>query len=166
MKVDDKHFYHGAAVMQIAEDRHFTAINPLQINGSICHNGFLINTNIVVYPKYAAKPKGRHKEYQFTFKEENRAELAQIAQHHPHLFISLVCVHDREICCLTYQQFRDLHERRLNDVGHEEEQFVVLVTLPEGKKFRVYVNASGTRGKYLGKQILVARSCFPAVLFD
>ena len=32
MKVEDKHLYHGAAVMQIAEDENFTAINPLQLN--------------------------------------------------------------------------------------------------------------------------------------
>lgn len=165
MKVDDKHFYYGAAVMQIAEDKHFTAINPLRMNGVTSQNGFLINTNIVVYPKYAGKPKGTHKEYQFTFKEENIAELEEIVKHHPHLFIALVCVHDREVCCLTYAQFRDLYQRRRKSAGHDEEQLVVIATLPKGKQFRVYVNAAGTRGKFLGKQLLVARSDFPAALF-
>ena len=166
MKVDDKHFYHGAAIMQIAEDEHFTAINPLLLNGHTSYNGFLINRGIAIYPKYAGRPRGSFKEYQFTFKHENIEELEQIREHNRRLYIALVCVRDREICGLTYEQFRSLYERRQEDLGHDEEQFVVLVTLPKGKQFRVYVNAAGTRNKYLGEQLLVARSAFPGMLFN
>ena len=165
MEIKDKHLFHGAAIIQIAEDEHFTAINPLQVNGATTHNAFLINTNIAVYPKYASNPKGKHKEYQFTFKQENIEELERIHEHHPNVYVLLVCVHDREVCCLTYAQFRDLYNRRVKQVGHEEEQFVILATLP-ARKFRVYVNAPGVRGKLIGKEILVARSGFPGMLFS
>lgn len=164
MKVEEKHFYHGAAVMQIAEDEHFTAINPLRLNGTICHNGFLVNENIAVYFKYAGKPNGNH--YQFNFKQESIEELKRIKEQHPHLFIALVCVQDREICGLTYEKFSKLHQRRRKNAGHDEDQLVVLAQLPEGKKFRVYVNAAGTKNTHLGRQFLVARMGFPGMLFN
>ena len=33
MNIKDDHFYHGAALIQIAEDKRFTAINALKVKG-------------------------------------------------------------------------------------------------------------------------------------
>jgi hypothetical protein len=165
MSIKDKHLYYGAAIIKIAEDEHFTAINPLELNGVTSQNGFLVNTNVVVYPKYATSPNGSHREYQFNFKQENLLELDRISQRHANLFIPLVCVRDREVCGLTYSQLQNLRKRRAKDVGWDEDQLVVLTHIPKGRQFRVYVNASGTRNQYLGQPLLVPRSAFPAMLF-
>ena len=79
-------------------------------------------------------------------------------------FIALVCVKDREIACLTFKQLKDLVARRRKAKGTSEEQYVVLVTAPEGKSLRAYVNAPSKRGRILGR-LLINRKLFPGALF-
>ena len=75
MRIDDDHLYHGAALIQIAEDKHFTAINALDKDGTGLSNAFRVNADIGVLLKYSSKPKGPVKEYQFTFTREHIAQL-------------------------------------------------------------------------------------------
>ena len=67
MKINDDHMYHGAALTQIAEHEQFTAINAFEHGGKTSRSAFIVNHDIGVYLKYAGKPVGRYKEYQFTF---------------------------------------------------------------------------------------------------
>lgn len=165
MKINDDHLYHGAALTQIAEDPQFTAINAFKLNGVTSRSAFRINDDIGVYLKYATKPKGRFKEYPFTFNREHLAELDAMADATPHLYLALVCVDARQVCCLAYAQFSELVTRRHRAKGEEEDQYTVLATLPDGGKFRVYVNAPGVRKQWLGKPLLIARKEFPERLF-
>jgi hypothetical protein len=43
--------------------------------------------------------------------------------------------------------------------------YTILATLVDHGRIHVYVNAPGTKGKFLGKEKIVARSAFPAALF-
>ena len=82
-----------------------------------------------------------------------------------HVYLALVCVDGRHICCLAYPELKALIARRQKAKGEEEEQYVIPVTMPEGKAFRVYVNAPGQKKTMLGKPALIARSDFPNRLF-
>ena len=164
MKIRDEHLYHGAALTQIAEHPSFTAINGVRDDGALHRSAFRINDNIGVYFKYASKPKPPHKEYLFTFNAEHIRDLAQLKKKLKKLFIGLVCVKDAEICCLPYELLcKMLEERRESIVG--EDVNTVLVTVPDRKKLRVYMNAPGRKRTMLSEH-LIARSAFPGDIFD
>ena len=166
MRVHDDHMYHGSALIQIAEHPQFTAINSLTNRGVVVPTAYRVNNDIAVYLKYASKPTRTYKEYSFTFKESQLQELDEIAEVHPHTFVALVCVKDREICCLGHAQLTDLIDRRQKAKGSREDQYVILVTVPKGKSLRAYVNAPDVRKKFLGKQLIINRNAFPSALFD
>src|SRR5262249_49248048 len=152
--------YHGSALIQIAEHPQFTAINSLANHGEAVRIAYKVNNDIAVYLKYASQPNSI-KEYVFKFTESQLQELAEIAQVQPHTFLVLVCVKDREICCLSYRQLLELIERRREAKGSSEHQYVILVTVPAGKSLRAYINAPGVRKKFLGKELIVGRNAFP-----
>lgn len=166
MQIHNDHLYHGAALTQIAEHKQFTAINAFKMKDGISRSAFLINDEIGVYMKYATKPKLPYKEYGFTFRVEHLAELEKIAKKCDSVFIGLVCVNDRQICCLRYETLLDLVEKRKADRGMSENQYIVLVTLPQNKAFRVYMSPAGVKKKILGDPILIARNAFPDALFS
>src|SRR5215813_6955654 len=108
MRIHDDHMFHGSALIQIAEHPQFTSINSLRHGGMIVPTAFEVNNDIAVYLKYATKPSASFKEYQFTFRESQLRDLDAIAQVHPRTFIGLVCVRNREICCLRHSELKDL----------------------------------------------------------
>ncbi len=165
MNIHDDHMYHGAALIQIAEHELFTAINSLKCDGAIISVAYRINDDIAVYLKYASKPTKAFKEYPFTFTKHQLEELERISKVNPKEFVVMVCVRDREICCITYGQLMSLVALRQKAKGSPEEQYVVLVTAPKGKGFRVYVNAPGKRKTMLGKALKVPRNAFPDAIF-
>jgi hypothetical protein len=166
MTIHDDHMYHGAALIQIAEHPSFTAINSLRTAAGVFHNAYRINQDIAVYLKYASKPTQAFDEYQFTFTKEHLEELEAITSVSLELFVVLVCIQDRQICSLKYSQLLELVEYRRKSKKEDEDQYVVLATLPKGKAFRVYVNAAGVKKKYTGKQLIVARNAFPGLIFE
>lgn len=166
MKIDKDQFYHGAALIQIAEHEKFTAINALHVGGIKYENAYRINDSSAVFLKYASKPRPPHSEYVFTFKEEHLGQLNLISKACEHVYIPLICVHDKEICCITYGQLQDLIELRRSEKGSLEPQYTVLVTAAAGKKLRIYVNAPGMKGRLLGEPILVGRNEFPNIIFS
>lgn len=165
MNIHDDHLYHGAALIQIAEHPSFTAINSLRTTAGVFHNAYRINQDIAIYLKYASKPKAAFDEYQFTFTLAHLEELDSIDGVSLKLFIGLVCIEDRQICCLTYGDILGLIDTRRKSKGGNEDQYTVLAQLEKGKAFRVYVNAAGTKKKFAGKQLVVARNAFPAAIF-
>jgi hypothetical protein len=167
MHIDDDHLYHGAALTQIAEHPAFTAINAFKDATNISRSAFRVNDDIAVYFKYATKPKPPYDEFVFTFSTDNLDEVHRIAQLVPRkTFLALVCVLARHICCLPYDQLVVLLKRRTKDVGYDEDQYTILVTLDEGKSFRAYVNKSGKKKTMLGKPIVISRNKFPNQLFE
>ncbi len=165
MKIDEDHKFHGAALVQIAEDPHFTAINALKLNGETARNAYRINDNIGVYLKYATKPVTRYKEYRFTFSKEHLDLLVKLKSATGKVYLALVCVSGREICCLPYEKLLELIEARHAAKGSKEEQYVIPVVLPQRKSFRVYINSPGERGRILGEEHIVSRNDFPSKLF-
>jgi len=166
MKIHDDHMYHGAALTQIAEHPQFTAINGFLVNGSLSRSSFRINNDVGVYLKYAAKPFGRYKEYRFTFTSDNLEELTALAKKTDRVFAALVCIKHREVCCLPYTELLKLREKRREEKGTSEDQYVVLVNLEKNQSFRVYINAPGVKGKLLGKPVIIPRNDFPNALFS
>lgn len=110
------------------------------------------------------KTAGRFKEYQFTFTKEHRTELKNIVSAGGELYIALVCVKDKHICCITYQEFEKLLEARRESAGRIESQLVILVTLNPGEAFRAYVNSPRKRGTLLKPKLTIPRNRFPEIV--
>ena len=165
VRIDDDHMYHGAALIQIAEHPQFTAINSLKVSGAVSPAAYKINDEIAVYLKYAWSPTRTYKEYTFAFHQEQLDELSEIAAINPRTFVVLVCVKERDICCISFEQLQELIGRRETAKGGPEDQYSILVTAPKGKRFRVYVNAPGVRKKMLDKEIVISRSAVPSIIF-
>ncbi len=166
MNIKDDHLYHGAALTQIAEHPQFTAINSVTEKGNASRSSFLINKGAVVFLKYATAAKGRFAEYKFTFTRQHLNEIEKLSKKYDLVVAALVCVKAREICCLTNDQLVSLIDRRIKEKGDGEDQYQVLVTVPKGKKFRVYLNQPGRRKIILGDELLIARNAFPNALFE
>ena len=165
MKINDDHMYHGAALTQVAEHPQFTAINAFKRAGAVSRSAFKVNVDIGVYLKYASKPKAPYGEYVFTFGEDHLRELKSLKKKSSRTFLALVCVHERQICCLPYPGLLQLLAARKKAKGSSEAQYTVLVTAPARKSFRVYMNAPGRRKRWLGDPLIIARNDFPDVIF-
>lgn len=165
MKIQDEHLYHGAALIQIAENANFTAINALRIGSEVVSSAYKINDHIAVYFKYAVSPHGSYKEYGFTFTSDHVTLLRRVAVVNGSAFIALVCVGAREVCVITVDQLAELIARRQKANGGQEDQYTLLVTAEAGKSLRVYVNHPGKKRKILGKPIVVSRKAFPNSVF-
>lgn len=164
MKINNDHLYHGAALTQVAEHRTFKAINEVSHAGARSRCAFLINADIGLYLKYATRPKGRFKEFIFTFREEHLEELSVLKARAKKIFVGLICVSARQICCVPYKTLLALIAERKRDKGSDEALYTVLVTMPSGKSFRVYMNAPGQRKVMIGERI-IPRDDFPDVIF-
>ena len=165
LKIHDDHLYHGAALNQIAEHKQFTSINVLEIKGERFNNIYEINKAILVHLKYATKPKGSLNEYQFTFNTEHLELLAKANRHANNFVIAFVCVKDREICALPYSELIRLIDLRRAAVDNDEDQYVLLLSLPKDSAFRVCMAQPGRRGVSLTKEIKIARNKFPNCIF-
>jgi len=49
MRISDEHFYHGAALTQIAEHPKFTVINGFRINKKLSRSAFKVNDGIGIF---------------------------------------------------------------------------------------------------------------------
>jgi hypothetical protein len=165
MKINDDHMYHGAALTQIAEHPQFTAINAFKHKGATSRSSFIINTDIGVYLKYATKAIKPFKEFRFTFLGSHLEELKELESRFEKVYIGLVCVRAKQICAISYKQFEDFLAERREAKGSRESIYTIIVTVPKGKRFRVYVNQPGERKKSLGV-VRVPRNTFPGCLFD
>ena len=165
MKINDDHLYHGAALLQIAEDPRFTAINSIEVSGKKSRSAYRINDSTGIFLKYASKPSKNLGEYPFTFARSHLRELKGIDGQVAKLFVALVCVKDREIACLAFSQLEELVERRRESKGAREQQYIVLVTCHKGRALRAYVNMPNRRKLILGKSLVIKRKLFPEALF-
>ena len=97
MKIRDDHMFHGSALLQIAEDPRFTAINSIALGGTKSRSAYRINDTIGVYLKYASKPSRNLGEYQFTFSSRHFEELSEISEKVKKTFLALVKATSRKI---------------------------------------------------------------------
>lgn len=165
MKITQEHLYHGAVLNQIAEHPQFTAINSLLVRGRTSRSAFKINNDIAVFIKYATQPIGPYQEYTFGFNSDNLSELKSISDAGNELFLALVCVGEKEICCFSYDILVDLIAERRRQRGVDEDQYTILVTLNQYESFRVGMNAPGQRGIYVGERPVISRNACPNALF-
>ena len=164
MKIHNDHMYHGAALTQIAEHPQFTAINAFKVSSVTSRNAFKVNDDIGIFLKYATKPKLPFHKYIFTFKESNLEEIASLKANASLMFLALVCVEDKEICCLPHAKFQELIDVRKEAKGSSEAQYTVVTTVRRGKSFRVYVNMPGQKKTTLSEMI-ISRNDFPGAIF-
>jgi hypothetical protein len=80
------------------------------------------------------------------------------------IFVCLICVSARQICCVCYEKLLELISERQEKKGNEEASYQILVTMPKGKSFRIYMNEPGRR-KIMIKERIVPRDDFPRVIF-
>jgi hypothetical protein len=167
MKINDDHLFHGAALLQIAEHPQFTAIHKFVTKTGSARSTFLVNTGIGIYLKYrSTATKGKYREYTFNFSKTHLAEVEELASKVPKTFIPLICIEERQICCISVEQLRELIQQRRNVKGTDEATYTILATLPKWKQFRAYVNYPGTKGTRAGDEIKIPRNSFPDVLFE
>ncbi len=166
MRINEDHLYHGAALTQIAEYPTFKAINAFELKkGGKSRSAFIVNHDTGVYLKYARKATKAFREFVFTFTQANLDEIGALKAHHERVFLVLVCYAAKEICVLTLDEFEAHRKRREIANGGPEPHYQILVTVPENKSFRVYVNAPGQKKTSL-KQQIVSRNEFPKAIFN
>ena len=166
MKINDAHMFHGSALTQIAEHPQFTAINGVRIGTKLSRCAFRVNDSIGVYLKYASEPILPHNDYIFTFGLDAKKELKWLFDVCDRVFVVLVCVDDRQICCISYEEFDNWIKQRQQKLQKRENTSTILVNLPKGKSFRVNMNEPGRRNLYLKDAQLVTRNRFPGALFE
>ncbi len=164
MKIRDDHFYHGAALTQIAEHPKFTAINGFRIRRTLSRSAFKVNDDIGIYLKYASEPNKSFNEYLFNFHEDHLKELEILKKRTGRTFLVLICANLREVCCIEYKLFYKIIYERKKKAGYQD-QYGILVTAKRKQKFRVYTNAPGKKKKSL-TQHKISRSDFPRILFE
>jgi hypothetical protein len=172
MRIDEDQFFYGAALIQIAEHPSFTAINDYKENDATVRCAYGVNQNIGVYLRYDGRPRPEKEgdgvrkffEYDFNFNRAARDTLARMSGKFAHLYLGLVCVQSREICCVSYQEFQELLAFRESLAGSEE-QFTVNVRLLERSSFRVFVKEPGTRSKESRKPRTIGKNQFPSRIF-
>lgn len=164
MRIHDRHQFHGAALIQIAEHPAFTAINAFRYGGTKSTNAYTINDNIGVYLKYATKSHGKYEEFVFTFAREHLEELAALKARQDQTFIALVCWSAKEVCAVPYKLLRSLVAEREQLSGAKEDSYTIYVRAPERASFRVYISPPGQKNRSLGESI-ISRNAFPADLF-
>ncbi len=167
MRIHDDHFYHGAALVQVVEHPKFEAIDVLTVNGSRCETGFLVNQRTALYMRYRKEKKPSFDEHVFKFSDESVSEIKRARREHERLFLGLVCVEGREICCLPYETFTSvLKKRRAAEGPDRSASFDIIVALPARGRFQVYANAPRQRGTILsGTKHVIPRGDFPSALF-
>ena len=167
MRINKDHLYHGAALTQIAEHPRYTSINAFRYQRKNSRSAFKVNDTIGLYLKYATEPSpgGRYKEYLFNFRSQHFRELRQLKKGTANIFVGLICVRDKEICCLHYDELIELVKERQQELMGFEDQYAILVKLSQGSSFRVYLNQPGTKGKALNHFVIPRRN-FPARLFE
>ena len=164
MHVDDDHRHYGSALIQIAEDVQFTAINAVRYRAQNSRCGFRINTEIGVYIRYRSEPKGsRIPIYSFAFSDDNLAELRRMSKRLTKVFVALVCVQDREICCLPYVDLEQLINVRQEEKGEVEDEYVIEAWIAPRKSFRVGISPPNTKGKW-SKSFVIPRNDFPRAI--
>ena len=84
---------------------HCYRLQSTQHSRQRSRSAYRINDTIGIFLKYASKPSAQD-EYAFTFAASHLQELAAIAEQTANTFIALVCVKDREIACIHFQQFQ------------------------------------------------------------
>ena len=166
MKIYDNHMYHGAALTQVAEHPQFTAINGLHLGTKLLRSSFRVNDCIGIHIKYASKPTDPFNEYIFNFSQETKQELTHLSEVNESVFIALVCVEDRQICCISKEEYTTWLEKRREALGDDEEISTFLVRVPSRKSLRVNMNNPGKKRQYLDQPQIVARNRFPKVLFE
>lgn len=173
MRIDKDHLYYGAAVIQIAEHPSFTAINDFQRNKARIRCAYWINQDIGAYLKYRTKADRKAQwtgkdanEYLFVFGEENLDHIRYMQRRAQSSYVCFVCVEDRQICCVSTRELLSLISRRRDAMRHDENQYTVVVALPERSNFRVYVTPPGRRNQVLGDPLLAAQKDFPQRLFS
>lgn len=115
--------------------------------------------------RYRSEPKGEQIPlYRFGFSRDNLGELRQMKKHLTKVFLALVCVDDREICCLPYDDFERLVNLRRKAKGEDEQVYVAEVQVRQRERFRVGISPPNEKGQWL-KSFVIPRSDFPRRLF-
>ncbi len=165
MKIDDNHMCHGTALLQVAEHDTFTAINALKLGSTAHRNAFQINNEIALYFKHGSDKSGKFDEYNFTFSQENICDLKKIRRSNSKTFIALICVEDREICCLSCEEVMEIISDRKAAKGEKEKQYTIFVTAEKRCSLRAFATEPGTKN-ILSSQVFVKRNDFPARIFE
>ncbi|KVZ59649.1 hypothetical protein [Burkholderia ubonensis] len=146
MKIQEKDFYHGAALTQITEHPSFKALNTANM-GNYGH--YLVNTDTHVFVKYRTGPAPA---WNHVFSVGELKALQKLRKKTENVWIALVCG-DATVCLLDSNQTDTLLD--LDD----EEQQRIKVEVPNGGSCRV----SGSAGDL---KRVVRHNDFPARLFE
>lgn len=107
--------YHGVALRQLLVEAGSPGLSVRVQDSHGRVNSFVIDDRIGLHIKHSAK---RLSPWQFTFLEENCAELIELFECVPEAWIALVCGPDG-VVCLTYQEFL-----MVNPAGCETTAFI------------------------------------------
>ena len=158
MRLEDEQHYLGAALMQIAENDRFSSINPLVMNGQKLKNAFLINETAFLFLKY--RHKGEAKSYRFHFSADHLTSIEMIGgKDTSRVFVGLVCLEDRQVCCLDLEQLTAMMHTRNGPGINQDADYTVSVMAEDNRMFRVFGRETG--GNYQHDEVKIARNRFP-----
>jgi len=168
MRIQDQHYYHGAALLQVIEYKPGVSIDVLKLGDRIghprSHDTYRVDREIGLYVKYATTFfDTENRLCQFKFEDRNIDELGELQEVTPKTFLALVCEPASAICCLSFDEFARIYAERSKQ-GASTKSFDVVVEAPDGERLRVFAREAAKRG---GRQaeIQVPRAAFPSKLF-
>jgi len=150
MKIQDKDFYHGAALTQIVEHSSFKALNK----ASEKYGHYLVNTDQHVFVKYTktCKTTPKKSSWQFTLQPEEKKAINEESRIFSKVFLCLVCG-DETVCVLDSSEIKQTLNLQNGTQGY------IRVEMPSGGSCHV----TGTDGEL---KRTVPNNSFPGKIFS
>jgi hypothetical protein len=144
MKIQEKDFFHGAALTQIVEHPSFKALNKVDKK----YGHYQINDDKRILLKYRSRRKGP---WNFILEEKDINTLIEDIASNQESFLCLVCG-ETTICILTTNQYQELIDTSMKTSQR--------ITVESPPRSRIKVKSQLCR---LGK--LVKHNSFPNIIF-
>lgn len=166
MKISDEHKHFGSALLQILRHPTCHSLKSFNPDKGRSRSGFVVNDRIGVFIKYCTNPSKPFNEYVFSFtRRVDIHEMAMMKKNLSYVYAGLVCLHDRQICCLSLDNLVSLAEQRDRLSGKTENIISIRVAYDAREYFKVRVNQPG-RKWVRDNPIRIPRTGFPNLLFN
>ncbi len=168
MRIDQYEHFYGAALVQIVEDKHFPVVRAMKLKGGRVQSAFQVNDDACICFKYASK-SGRGSswgDYSFNFNRQSLDELRRVESAGYTVWLGLICVGGKEICCVPFKLLLSMIEERRSWMEYrfperDADECSIGVDLQPGKFFRVGISAPWSIKKVAIKEHKIPRNAFP-----
>ena len=172
MKIDKYQHFYGAALIQIVEDSRSPVVQAMKLKGRRVVDAFQVNEDACICFKYASGPgrKSSWGDYSFNLSRQLLADLGRVESAGKRVWLGLICVAGKEICCLPYSQLLSIiEERRPYMQVHypercDEDNYIIGVDMQPGRYLRVGISAPWKVKKAAITEYKIPRNAFPSAI--